>query len=129
MAQSCIYNTFISGELNIRPSDKVGIKFIRNENDTFSLSFRRFDQYSASLITSSISRILQSNAQFLFHENLIVEVAHIQSDVGYGRIHGLEGCSLENYVKRHSSIFFGKAAYRKREIMFGLCFGARYCAH
>lgn len=92
--------------LNIRPSDKVAIKFVRSENDSFSLSFRRFDQYSPSLIISSISRLLQSNAEFLFDENLVVEVAHIQSDVGYGQIYGLQGCSLEKFVKAHPKTVF-----------------------
>lgn len=59
--------------LSIRSSDKVGIKFISAENDSFSLSFRRFDQYSASLITASKSRLLHSNVEFLFDENLVVE--------------------------------------------------------
>lgn len=94
MAGCIVHLSTANTRLNIRPSDKVGIKFSRSENDSFSLSFRRFDQYSAELITSSISRVLQSNAQFLFDENLVVECAHIQTDVGYGRIFGLQGCSV-----------------------------------
>lgn len=92
--------------LDIRPSDKVGIKFIRGDYDTFSLSFRRFDQYSTSVIISSISRILQSNAEFLYDDNLIVEVTHIRSEVGYGKTYRLEGCSTEKFASIHKKSVF-----------------------
>lgn len=87
--------------LNIRPSDRVGLQFIRGDYDTFSISFRRFDQYSSSVIISAISRILQSNAEYLFDENLTIELTHIRSDVGYGKTYRLEGCSTEKFAKIH----------------------------
>lgn len=55
--------------LNIRPQDKVGISFIRNSDDRFSMSFRRFDQYDSHVIISAIARVLQSNEEFLFVSN------------------------------------------------------------
>lgn len=61
-------------KLNINPRDKVGLVFRKSDNDTFSLSFRRFDQYNAALITSAISRILPYDMPLMkmvvFHEKI-----------------------------------------------------------
>lgn len=89
-------------KLSINPRDKVGLVFRKSDNDTFSLSFRRFDQYNAAIITSAISRILQSNAEYLFDELLQVEVTHIQPDVGYGKRRFLEGIPLKSFAEAHS---------------------------
>lgn len=90
-----------SSRINIRPSDKVGLKFMRSNTDSFSISFRRFDQYSPELITSSISRILQSNAEFLFDENLLIELSQIRNDVGFGKNYRVEGWLTKNYSDLH----------------------------
>lgn len=92
----------IRARLNILPQDKVGISFARNTNDSFSISFRRFDQYNADVIISALSRVLQSNAEFLFDENLVVGVSQIHSDVGYGKRRYLEGIDIKSFVKAHN---------------------------
>lgn len=96
----------IESRLNVRPSDKVGIKFIRGDYDSFSLSFRRFDQYSSNVIIAAISRILQSNSEFLYDENLVVEATHIRSDIGCGKTYRLEGCSTEKFAEVHKKSVF-----------------------
>lgn len=51
---------------------------------------------------SHIARILQSNEEFLFDENLVIEVTHIKSDVGYGKRRYLQGVSIEKFSQAHS---------------------------
>lgn len=94
--------SIIPSRLRVRPQDKVGISFTRSSSDSFSLSFRRFDQYNPLVLLSHISRVLQSNAEFLFDEDLEIEVTHIRSDVGYGRQRYLEGISTFDYAAAHS---------------------------
>lgn len=51
--------------LNIRALDRVGFKFTNGQYDNFAVSFRPFNQYSSDVLLASISRVLQSNAEFL----------------------------------------------------------------
>lgn len=107
----------VESRLNIRPHDKVGIMFTRNEHDSFGLSFRQFDQYTSDLIISHISRVLQSNSEFLFDENLSVDVTQIPMDVGFGKRRYLEGASIENFAKAHNRSVFLLTPMQGRETL------------
>lgn len=87
--------------LSIAPLDRVGFKFKNGDQDNFSISFRPFNQYSSNVILSSIARVLQSNAEFLYNENLVVEITQIRMPSGNGRVYNLNGCSNEKFAKVH----------------------------
>lgn len=80
---------------------RAGLSFVRNDHDSFHISFRRYNQYNPQLIISAISNVIQSNAEFLFDENLSVEVTRIENDFGYGRSYRLEGCTTDSFTKTH----------------------------
>lgn len=77
----------VEEDLNIQPADRVGINFANSEDAqlNFAFTFRRFDQYSATVILDGLEKVLQSNARFLEEDCLIVEVDHAKVPVGYGR--------------------------------------------
>lgn len=91
-----------ASRLSIRPTDKVGISFSRRNNDSFNFSFKQFNQYSPEHIIQHLSKLIQSNTEFLFDENLHIEVTKIRSDVGLGRKYRLEGHSIEKFAATHN---------------------------
>lgn len=97
----------IGSDLNIKPSDRVGINFA-NENDekiNFAFSSRRFDQYTPRLILKGLENVLQSNTQFLLEDCLMIKVDHYSPPSGYGRRTHI-GKTTEQYFKLHKSSIF-----------------------
>lgn len=88
-------------ELEIKDGDRVGFQFANTSHETdFSISFRRFDQYTPDLILSSLSSVLQSNANFLFDESLVIKVDHVRMPYGCGRGSNT-GKTLNAFLKLH----------------------------
>lgn len=94
---------YIRDRLNVEQNDKIGMRFIRSEQDSFNISFRLFSQYSVDLILSSIANVLQSNREFFFIDSFNIQIDHIKMPIGRGRsrFYNMRGFSLQQYAKGH----------------------------
>lgn len=106
-------------ELKIAPQDRVGIVFTNTNcvKAHFSISFRRFDQYSPDVILNELEAVIQSNTEFFVDDNLLVNIDHVKIPVGFGRRTHV-GKTRENYFKIHKRSIFSPEL---KEIHYGLC--------
>lgn len=113
--------TIAQGELNIDPQDRVGINFNNTncEKVDWSITFRRFDQYSPDSILFNLEKVIQSNALFFMDDNLIMNFDHVKipTSCGYGyRSH--IGKSSDRYYKLHKKSIFSPNLESKD---YGMC--------
>lgn len=100
---------FVRVELNIRPRDKIGIKFqIPTFDDVtpFGLRFLEYQEISPEIITDLLMSVQQSNTVYASNELLNVSVIAVHTDTGGARVL-LSRIPLDNYrelckVKRNS---------------------------
>lgn len=109
----------IKSELQVEPQDRVGFVFTNNNNVkiSFSISFRRFDQYTADVLLAELSRVIQSNSNFFIDDTLIVNVDHVKIPLGYGRRFYV-GKSKEDFFKIHKRSIFSPDLHPEH---YGLC--------
>lgn len=86
---------YVLAVLEIEPQDQVGFKFLSEERESFSISFRRFDQYTADTLLDGLARLIQSNKQFFYSDLFNIECDHVKIPVGCGRRGGSIGLKLQ----------------------------------
>lgn len=108
-----------SSELEIEPQDRVGLVFTNTNNVRahFSISFRRFDQYSPEVILAALEKVIQSNTAFFVDDNLVVNIDHVKIPVGFGRRTHI-GKTRDKFFKIHKRSIFQPEL---KEIHYGLC--------
>lgn len=110
--------------LNKNDDDYIGLTFtdLANPDRPVYISFRRVDQLSAQVVYNCLSKVSQSNSNFLSANNLRISIQHIVVPRGNGRVK-LLGSTFTEFCERKSGILVVKNNNNNLCFAYALCLG------
>lgn len=124
-----LLDTFKQKIINFKCSDRIAISF---ENSDYSgeplyISFRRADQLTADVILNRIEAVLQSNANFIYDQNLIISLNHIPMPIGNGRRKQIRGVDTLDFFKNKRSLISYKNMNDTFCLVYALILAKTFC--